>query len=363
MTKGSNSVLLYPNIELKDPILVKEALLLYENLYRIVPSDYKPKDDPEIQQCNEDFEIVASISPEKYTEETYQKFQTKVKKWSHIAAGFSSTKINRSSRLHEGKVYDELRKYLIDEGLLIKDGRWLRGNNALVANYMIYLSNEIATQNQLRLLTNVSPAWTTQEFINYDGNYNEIPYEQVHYTDFSGRSLIGLYLIDFIPKNIAKIPFSEIMVFRDEYQKERENFLLEQSHFIDELQKINDPLVLNDRIRSLQSRLQTALRDYRDACKKLGAKQFFGAKIVTVPLVMPVASFLTSNDPGLTLALSSVGIAFGGLWTLDSYFDKRDQLQKKNPYSYLDLLEKYSFQSIENVNSQLSSEMKEFILD
>jgi hypothetical protein len=63
MTAGPSSVLLYPNIELKDPTLVKEALLLYDNLYRIVPSDYEPIDHPEIQQCNEDFEIVASISP------------------------------------------------------------------------------------------------------------------------------------------------------------------------------------------------------------------------------------------------------------------------------------------------------------
>ncbi len=363
MVERPSSVLLYPNIELKDPVLVKEALLLYDNLYRIVPSDYTPKDHPEIEQCNRDSEIIASIYPEEYTEDAFHKFQSKVKKWSSNAAGFSSTEIDLSNKLHKGKVYDELRKYFINEGLLIEEGCWLRGNNALISEYMIYLSTEIAAQNQLGLLTNIRPAWITQEFINYDGNYDEIPYDQIRHTTFSDTSLIGLYLTDFIPKNIAQIPISEIMAFRDEYEKERENFLYEQSHFLDELQLIKDPLILNDRIRSLQVQLQIALKEYRDAYKKIGSKQFFGAKIVTIPLAVPVAAYLTSNNPGLTLALSSIGITFGGLWTLNSYLDKQDQLQKKNPYSYLDLLHKYSFQSIDGVKSQLSSDMKEFILD
>ena len=362
MTAGPSSVLLYPNIELKDPILVKEALLLYDNLYRIVPSDYKPKDHPEIQQCNEDFEIVASISPEEYAEDTFRKFQDKVKKWSSLAAGFSPAKIARSGKLHEGKVYGELRRYFIDEGLLIKDCHWLRGNNALIANYMIYLSNEIATQNKLGLLTNISPVWTTQEFINYDGNYNRSK-EEMYHSIGSNRSLVGMYLTDFIPRNLENIPFSEIIAFRDECQQERHNFLQQQALLIEELPKIKDPLVFNDKIRSLQGRLQGSLKDYRDSCRKLGPKQFFGTKVVTVPFIAPVAAFALSPDPVLAAILSTIGITFGSLWSLHSYYDDRDELRKTNPYSYLDLLQKYSFQTLKDVNSQLSTETMEFMLD
>jgi hypothetical protein len=363
MTENPSSVLLYPNIELKDPILVKEALLLYDNLYRIVPSDYKPNDHPEIQECNVDFEIVAPIYPEEYIEGTYQKFQTKVKKWSPLAAGFSPAKIARSDKLHEGKVYYELRKYFLDEGLLIKDGRWLRGNNALIANYMIFLSNEIAAENHLGLLTNNSPAWTTQEFVNYDGNYartmhgDDFPYNALT------RSLVGVYLTDFIPKNLEKIPFSEIMTFRDEYQQERINFLREQSRFIQELQTIKDPLVFKDRVMSLQARMKISLNDYRDSCKKLGPKHFFGAKVVTVPFITPIAAYVLSHDPELTAALSAIGITFGALWSLHSYQDDLDTLRKTNAYSYLDILQKYSFKTIKKVNSQLSTETMEFMLD
>lgn len=363
MTEGPSSVLLYPNIELKNPTFVKEALLLYDNLYRIVPSDYEPKDHPEVQECNTDFEIVASIHPEEYTEGTYQKFQTKVKKWSPIAAGFSPAKIARSDKLHEGKVDFELRKYFLDEGLLIKDGRWLRGNNALIANYMIFLSNEIATENHLGLLTNYSPAWTTQEFVNYDGNYNRTMHGDDSPHNSSTRSLVGVYLTDFIPENLDKIPFSEIMAFRDEFQQERINFQKEQSHFIEELRTIKDPLVFKDRIMSLQTRMQISLNDYRDSCKKLGPKKFFGAKVVTVPFVTPIASYVLSHDPELTAALSAIGITFGALWSLYSYQDDLDTLQKTSSYSYLDILQKYSFKTINRINSKLSIETMEFMLD
>ena len=362
MTAGPSSVLLYPNIELKNPTLVKEALLLYDNVYRIVPSDYNPVDHPEIQQCNEDFEIVATIHPEEYAEDTYRKFQDKVKKWSPVAAGFSQAKIARSEKLHEGKVYGELRKYFVNEGLLIKDGHWLRGNNALIANYMIYLSNEIATQNKLGLLTNLSPAWTTQEFINYDGNYNRSKGEMYHSTE-SNRSLVGMYLTDFIPRDLENIPFSEIIAFRDECHQERQNFLQQQSLLIEELPKIKDPLVFNDKIRSMQDKLQDSLKDYQDSCRKLGPKQFFGMKVVTIPFITPIAALALSPDPVLAGILSTIGITFGGLWSLNSYFDERDALQKTNPYSYLDLLQKYSFQTLKDINSQLSTETMEFMLD
>ena len=246
---------------------------------------------------------------------------------------------------------------------MIKDGRWLRGNNALISNYMIFLSSEIAAQNRLGLLTNLSPAWTTQEFINYDGNYNQTLHGDEYHQESSNRSLVGVYLTDFIPKNLDTIPFSEIMAFRDEYQQERFNFLGAQSRFIEELQKIKDPLVFKDRVLSLQAQMKNSLEDYRDSCKKMGPKHFFGAKVVTVPFITPIAAYVLSHDPGLTAALSAIGITFGGLWSLHSYQDDLDTLQKTNSYSYLDLLQKYSFKTIKGVNSQLSTETMEFMLD
>lgn len=179
----------------------------------------------------------------------------------------------------------------------------------------------------------------------------------------SNRSLVGMYLTDFIPRNLENIPFSEIMAFRDECQQERHNFLQQQALLIEELPKIKDPLVFNDRIRSLQGRLQVSLNDYRDSCRKLGPKQFFGMKVVTVPFVTPIAAFALSPDPVLAALLATIGITFGGLWSLHSYYDDRDELRKTNPYSYLDLLQKYSFQTLTEVNSQLSTETMEFMLD
>ena len=114
---------------------------------------------------------------------------------------------------------------------------------------------------------------------------------------------------------------------------------------------------------SLQARMKISLNDYRDSCKKLGPKQFFGAKVVTVPFITPIAAYVLSHDPELITALSAIGITFGVLWSLHSYQDDLDTLRKTNSYSYLDILQKYSFKTIKNVNSQLSTETMEFMLD
>ena len=107
--------------------------------------------------------------------------------------------------------------------------------------------------------------------------------------------------------------------------------LQQQSQLIEELPKIKDPLIFNDKIRSMQGKLQDSLKDYRDSCRKLGPKQFFGLKVVTIPFIAPIAAFALSPDPGLAGILSTVGITFGGLWSLNWYFDERDTLQKTNP--------------------------------
>jgi len=214
-----SSVLLYPNIDLKDVAFVKEALLLYDNLYRIVPPGVEPNDHEEIQQCNEEYEIVSSINPEDYVEGTYEKFIEKAEKWSHKAAGFSGLVPSSVTRLHENKVYHELREYFINKGLLFKLDDWLVGNDSLIENYMIYLSKEVATNNQLSLLTDYSPAWTVQEFIKYDGEISDC--SRYRSDGIGGNGIIRLYLNDFIPEHIEKIPFSEIIAFRDDYKNER----------------------------------------------------------------------------------------------------------------------------------------------
>jgi hypothetical protein len=214
-----NGALLYPNIHLKDSKTIKESLLFYENLYRIVPDGITPKDDEEIKNFNDEYNLIKEISPEEYVENTYKEFTKNLKNWSITASGISFNTDDESySRLHKDKVYDKLRKKFIEEGILEYDGTWLSGDASFIGNYMVYLAIEISNKNDLCLVTDDVSAWVSQEFMNYDGNYSESS------IDDGTHGLLSMYVIDYIPSNINEITFDSIVEFRDQYNTERKNF-------------------------------------------------------------------------------------------------------------------------------------------
>lgn len=61
-----NGALLYPSINLKNTTVVKESLLVYDNLYRIVPDEVTPEDDKEIEIFNYEYGLIKEISPKEY---------------------------------------------------------------------------------------------------------------------------------------------------------------------------------------------------------------------------------------------------------------------------------------------------------
>lgn len=357
-----NGALLYPNIHLKNPTAIKESLLFYDNLYRIVPEGITPKDDKEIENFNDDYNLINEIRPEKYVENTYKKFNKNLKNWSLTASGIS---FNIDSKLHKDKVYDKLRQKFIDEGLLDYDGTWFRGNASFIGNYMVYLAMEISKRNDLSLVTNDVPAWVSEEFMNYNGNYYS---EESKLVGIYGNlevthRLLGLYVIDYIPSNINEITFDSIVEFRDEYKTERKNFFDKYLEFQNKVSSISSKEVYFKTIENQLDYLHDALDEYKKSCSYFKADGFFGSKIVTFPAIVDIAEGFGLIEQSLKSSLMASGLIIGGLWDLISARQRISDIRKNNPYSYLVSLEKYDFNSIKRSNSLLSCEFKEFIED
>ena len=361
MSETRRSVLFYPHIELKDVTSLKESLLLYDNFFRIVPNGVVPNDNPEVKEFIEDYDLVKPIDPGKYAESTMQKFQIKLNDWN--AAGLSYEEYEKPSFLHERKMYHKLRDSLVGEHKLIQDGCWLKGDAGFISNYMIFLAKEISRKNKLALLTNDSPAFTVQDYFNYNGKYGDCPWLNLEGGRPNDRAIISMMITDFIPDNIEKIPFSSIVEFRDDYKLEREHFLEKFSNFSKELSDIQEPSVFNDRISSMKESLEVSVWGYRGSCDKLVPKHFFGAKVITIPVLYPIANCLLSLNQNVIQDFALCGIFFGGLWALYSYNDDLEKLQKENPYSYLDLMQKFSDDPINEINDELHGQINEFVCD
>ncbi len=354
MTDG---VLLYPNINLTKPELVKEALLFYGKLYRIVPKGIIPNDCEEINVFNSEYGLIKNITPDQYAKQASEEFQKKIKPWSQSAAGFNVDLENRAhSRLHENKVYARLRDLMVENGLLIQKGKWLHGNDSLIYNYMLYLSIEISKRNQLSLMTDNQPAWISNEFMNYDGNFIEYLGDKTHIQ-------ISIYLKDYVPSNLASVSFDSIIKFREKHEQERRNFLNDYNRFQQKISLLTSKDVINDVIQDYKKSLVGSIEDYKKVCAFFTVRTFKGFKVVTVPVLSEVVDGLINLDPSVGIALKASGLIFGTLWGLMSWRRNTKEIRKSNPYSYLVCLEKHKFDDMKAQNSGLFEDMKEYVED
>ncbi len=367
-----NGALFYPNIHLKNPEVVKESLLFYDNLYRIVPDEVSPEDDKEIEIFNYEYGLIKEISPKEYVEETYNQFKKNLKSWSKTASGISfdsgsrvhqnlkswSKTASGNSRMHKDKVYEDLRRKIVDEIIVDYDGTWFSGNDSFIGNYMVYLALEVSKRNNLCLVTDYDSAWTSQEFMNYNGNYStdSCPFDEP-------SRLLGMYIYDYVPSNISKTTFDDIVEFRERYRTERKNFINKYSEFQTELSSITSKEVFSAKIEDQVKSLRQGINDYKESCSYFKAEGFFGLSVVTIPALLDVADTLVSIDPKMKSSLMISGLAFGILWGLTSAKQNIKELQKTNPYSYLVILDKYNFEKVTNFNSDLFDDNHQFIED
>jgi len=260
------------------------------------------------------------------------------------------------TRLHKDKVYSILREKILDEVVLDFDGTWFTGDDSLIGNYMMYLAIEISNRNDLSLVTDYKPAWTCQEFMNYDGNYMDNLGNGTH-------SLLAVYLYDYIPSNINKISFDSIVEFRDRYKIERKNFLHKYLEFQDEITSISSETIVDDKIQDQLEILNQGVIDFKKSCSYFKADGFFGLNVLTFPALLEVADYFITVDPKMKSSLMTMGLGFGFLWGLMSTRKNIGEIKKTNPYSYLVSLDKYNFKNIDTVNSKLCYDIHQFIED
>jgi hypothetical protein len=353
MPEGFHGVLLYPHIDLKDPLLIKESLLFYDNIYRIVPSSHPPKDADLIREFIEEYGIIRNIDPKPFSENASNSFQEKIEHYSR-AAGFKYGVDGPDyDRLHKDKVYDKLRQTFISRKLLEYDGTWLKGNSALITQYMMYLALEISQRNELSLTTTSIPAWTSSEYLNYDGVYADTGSYHTH-------KQIGFYLKDYLPDNLGEIDFKSIVEFRDEHREERKNFLKSYKKYHESLSSIASNKVRVDAILDNQENLSRSISDFKSACHHTWASSFYGFKVVTIPIATEIASKFVTLNPTTEIQLLGGGIALGLVWTLYSANLDYHEIKKKNPNSYLVTLKKHSFESSSDLNQCLRSNVLEY---
>ncbi len=358
----NNYALYYPTIEFSDYEWLWNAALLWDRIYRIVPSGYQPKDCENVRVLAEQGEIGIAIQPDKYVAKVAEEFIEKLQSEQWTAAALDYDVPEEYGRLHKDKVGMKLREMIIAKGGGTKHEDWLYVPSDFEALYMTYLANHIARTNRLQMLSDSVPAWTGSTYFRYDGDVQDYPQDEYI------QQLAILVLRDFLPENVMAIPPEAITRFRKKYGDERRNFVQTIQRSAETLAACEDPAVVNDRIEDLKREIESSLVEYRKTVETLKITGWTGIKSLSFPIVTKVAAEIsgTDLDPGTLLVVSSLGIGLGLVSGLADWRQKRKKLKRESDYSYLlHLSREWKGRSLydKDYNYFLCRKMEEFIND
>lgn len=328
-----NSILYYPHIEFQNIGWLKCSLLLWDHVYRIVPSSYTPKDSTEIKHAA-DSGLVRSISlDENDTNGFSSKFTNFVKQLPFTPAGLEHDEL---AYLHPEKVGSHLYPFLEQYATGESSKGFIELPKEIVRGYMYFLSNQVAKRRCLSRCTDDIYSFSVSSYFSEDANFDELLYDQEAEGFYS-----SLILNDLLPINIASVPMNKIVKAAFDSKDERIRFREELSKFSHELHKCesNDhaKIILND----YKQNLITAKNEMKAAQGFLNKDDVGSIFSVGVPTSLTAYGAIigaTGNPFSIHTLASSLLIG-----AIAAYHDyKKTKPLEKNPYgaAYLISLDK-----------------------
>jgi len=357
-----NYALYYPTIEFQDYAWLWSAALLWDRIYRIVPSSYTPNDSYNVKILTDTGEIGIPIYPDSYAQEIAVEFIEKLKTESWDAAALMIEIPEEYALIHQEKVDVKLRELIVAKGKAEAKGEWLSVPIEFEALYMTYLTNKVAEQNNLAVISDSTAAWTGETYFRYNGRISDFPQENLTHL------LATIVIRDFIPENIISIDPKEIIKFRRKYRDERQRLIMAIRTAADYISNCNDSRIISDYIEDFKKDIESALIDYRRSLEIFNIARLTGMHSIIFPSLTKIATALTGHNISVSelSIISALGFGFGLVSGLLDWKPNRYKLSKASDYSYLLHLKRdwKGFTMYGNdYNYFLCREMEEFLND
>lgn len=327
--------LYYPHIALADSSWVKAACLFYDALYRIVPDGIEPQDSDDLKPLVEAGRIGRRIDPVPYAAQASERFLRKLGDWNAAALTPEAGAYQDLTRIHSDKT-DERVRALFREAGYAEENEWIHVPTELASNFMLYLASQIATMNELALVTGDWGAWTGTTYFNLDGQIDEFVMNLGESPEPGGEAfgLFGLIMSQLVPINIEEIPSSAIAAFREKRRDEIGLFRASIVALRDELQRLDAPEIRIDAIHDRVRDYQAAQAQYQRSADILKAKGWFGVSLMGFSAPVQFGQLL-GIPLASTIALGATGLAVGGLFNIANTKEELRRLRSQTPASFI----------------------------
>ncbi len=359
----------YPYIEIQDINWLKQALLYWDGLRRIVPPDYSPNDSFDVCQVI-DTGFLENTSPENYRQAASERFLQQFKPlgsksilsqveqllsydsvsqknfllsetdfFSHDAEeflGIDFWDINNLrnlipvENLYEGQATDEVFKILESFRLANKsdDDTSYEVHALLGGFYRMCLATEMSEKIGISLVTDSYHYKKCVEYLSFGEPLINNP------SDAQFGVLVELGIEFPTSQFLEQIPLSEIIKFHNRRKDERKRFREAIESTISGVKSISDPYALQDYFKTRKDEVQSAFQEHRRALTDLNIDSFNSLLKVNVPttITATVAAGLVAAP--IAPVIAGVGITVG-LVTWWTEVSRKTKDANKSPWHYL----------------------------
>ncbi len=331
---NSNSILYYPTIEFRDENWLKAALLIWDNIYRIVPYNYFPNDSDEINFAIDSGRIKNITLQDNDLEDAYNQYETFLDKLDFIPDGLHNS--DGTIKVHKDKISSRLYPRM-EELSKEFDGEWFDLPIEAARGYMQYLSQVVADNRQFSLATDNADSWIMSAYMSEEGNFSEFVYDMEAEGQYA-----SVELLDLIPTDVRHLSIKEIIEQTNYTKDERNEFRIVASDFLDKLSLCSTADGTYEITEYYKDELNRVKKQFQDSTSFIGIEPLRSSLIVGIPTSLTVFATLSTMSiaPIAPSIFQSVGV--GLVAALADYTRVKKQNRGPSLGSYLIDLERQS---------------------
>jgi hypothetical protein len=281
-------ILYYPTIEFKDETWLKSALCVWDRVYRIVPTGYRPRDTDTVRKAV-DLGLVESIS---LSEADLKRSATNFKKfWDKVPVIPDGLHGEQNARLHVEKVNSRVLPLLRKLRRKTAIGGFLTVPKSVADTYMLFLSDVVARRRSVAKLTDDSDMFALMHYFANDGNMDEF----LSANDLPEMS-VSLTLATVLPTGVDHASIEKIVEFRKESLEPRQAFRDAVTSFGQDLSKVEDERHAQKLAADFAEKLKRNAKQQGSIITQLGFDD--GAALISVGLPTTLTAWSTAIAAG-----------------------------------------------------------------
>jgi hypothetical protein len=335
--------LYYPYIHFRDPRWLKTAILMWDEVCRIVPDDFRLEDDPEVTEL---MQFVRNIDPASVTGKIATELETFLRYNIKSLQRYTVTGLpdEQLGFLYHTKIQYGVAEMLREEGLarLNRNGNpnWIGLHPSLAAVYMSAIANHLAKQNQLEPVTSDGVAFCSLGGIRecaqglLEGEFRfppdrprTRPQTEVGVAPRKTRpDPFACIFAGFEIADSANVPAQKIVRFLEKHPNEKvafRHYVHELRTTVEELAKIDDEHLRSKVVSEyLRHERNSVVGSYREQLRDAGIQTI----LKMIAFRAPIGAAITAFSPGLGTLATAAALA----GEVQDYLVKKRQLRRSN---------------------------------